>query len=453
MLEFADAALKFNIALSSFGAQRILGVLPMANAEPIRAFQENFYKAGENAKQGFQTNTALFGAFQFSDKAQSALAGFASDALSLKAFRPSYIRHVASGIAQGSAAAMESLGTEKSRALLKQQFANTFDVISYVNHVDAPNQLSSDGTYPLEEMITQCYSHGDYPALWYVEGLGERYAEAYMAAGGNEIYDLLTSGKMAEADPKIQTMMHAGLGITLAKHALASLTPWSTHAEFKAALLGFMAQVRQNSMPGYEGAALESLGLVARTWNGQLVKLISSHLLAMDPDAFEFFWHGCGRAMYFSPMYMLPGLSPWDAADNEPPNQIACLNARAGVAWAFTIVNVRQPEIAANFLVHKGDQIAGNDAYTDGVYSTLIMAGDMVPGHQYVAAFGEYQPSDLAALAAWNKHIGSNAGTTVNSYRATLKANNKLGEVFRYHDLADYVVNLRADGPATSSRV
>ncbi len=441
MLEFADAALKFNIALSSFGAQRILGVLPMANSEPIRAVQENFYKAGENAKHGFEANTALFGAFQFSDKAQSALADFASDAISLKAFKPSYIRHVASGIAQGSAAAMASLGSTKSRGLLKQQFANTFDVISYVNHVDAPNQLSADGTYPLEEMITQCYSHGDYPALWYVEGLGERYAEAYMAAGGNEIHDLLSSGKAAAADPKIQTMMHAGLGITLAKHAVANLTPWSTHAEFKAAIAGFIAQVHQNSIPGYEGAALESLGLVTRTWNGQLVKLISSHLLAMDPDAFEFFWHGAGRAMYFSPMYMLPGLSPWEAADTEPPNEIACHNARAGVAWAFTIVNVRQPEIAANFLVHKGDQIGGNDAYTDGVYSTLIMAGDMVPGHQYVDAFGVYQPKDPAGLAAWNKYIGNNAGASINAYRAKLKASNKLGEVFRYN-LPEYAGGL-----------
>ena len=274
MLEFADAALKFNIAVSSFGAQRMLGMLPIADAEPIRVFQESFYKAGENARQGFQTNTALFGAFQFTDKAQSALAGLASDAFSLKAFTPDYIRHVATGIGQGSAAVMESVGTRKSRSLLKRQLANTFDVIGYVNHVDAPNQLSADGTYPLEEMITQCYSHGDYPALWYVEGLGERYAEACMAAGGNEIYGLLTSGKAAAADPKIQTMMHAGLGITLARHAVANLTPWSTHAEFKAALLGFIAQVRQNSIPGYEGAALESLGLVTRTWNGQLVKLI-----------------------------------------------------------------------------------------------------------------------------------------------------------------------------------
>ena len=445
MLEFANAALKFQVSISSFGAQRILGVLPLANAEPVRSVQETFYKAGEAAKKDFKANTALFGAFQFADKAQSALASLASDALSLRVLSPSYLAEMATGIAQGSADAVGSVATEEARRLLKKQFGNTFDVIGFVNHVDAPTRLSSeDGTYPLEAMVEKCYSHGDYPALWYVEGLGERYAEAYME-NGKEVRDLLTSGKAAATDQKIQTMMHAGAGIAFAKHAVANLTPWSADTEFRDALTEFLDLVRHNSIPGYEGAALESLGLVSRTWHGQLVSQISSHLLEVDADAFEFFWHGAGRAMYFSPMYMLPGLSPWDAADNEPPNETACRNARAGVAWAFTIVNVRHPEIAANFLRYKGDRIAGNDAYTDGVYSTLIMAGDMVPNHQYVSAFGRYHPdeSDPAMVAAWTKHIGTEVEARVNSYREKLKAHKKLGEVFRYHDLPRFIAALR----------
>ena len=445
MLEFVNAALKFQVAISSFGAQRMLGVLPIASTEPVRTAQVTFYKAGEAAKNDFKTNTALFGAFQFADKAQSALASLTSDTLSLKVLNLRYIRGMAAGIAQGSADAVESVATEEARRLLKIQFGNTFDVIGFVNHVDAPSRLSSeDGTYPLEDVIEKSYSHGDYPALWYVEGLGERYAEAYMS-DGKEVRDLLTSGKAAVADQKIQTMMHAGIGISFAKHAVANLTPWSTDPEYRDALTVFLELVRRNSMPGYEGAALESLGLVTRTWHGQLVNQISSHLMEIDPDAFEFFWHGAGRAMYFSPMYMVPGLSPWDAADNEPPNDIACRNARAGVAWAFTIVNVRHPEIHANFLRYKADRIAGNDAFTDGVYSTLIMAGDMVPNHEYVSAFGRYQPdsSDPAMVAAWTNYIGIDADAKVNSYRQKLKKHKKLGEVFRYHDLPQFIADLK----------
>lgn len=445
MLEFANAAIKFQVSISSFGAQRILGMLPMSNAAPIRSMQDTLYKTGESAKKGFKTNTALFGAFQFADKAQSAMANLVSDALSLRVLNPSYINEMATGIAQGSADAVGSVTTEERRRLLIKQFGNTFDVIGFVNHVDAPTHLSSqDGTYPLEAMVERCYSHGDYPALWYVEGLGERYAEAYME-GGKEVRDLLTTGKAAAADPKIQTMMHAGIGISFAKHAVANLTPWSTDAEFREALTLFLKLVRRNSIPGYEGAALESLGLVSRTWHAQLVDQISSRLLEIDGDAFEFFWHGAGRAMYFSPMYMLPGLSPWVAADNEPPNETACRNARAGVAWAFTIVNVRHPEIHANFLLHKADRIAGNDAFTDGVCSTLIMAGDMVPHHRYVSAFGRYQPGadNPAMVAAWTQHIGTDLEARIDSYREKLKAHKKLGEVFRYHNLPQFIANLR----------
>ena len=165
MLEFANATLKFQVAVLSFGAQRLLGVLPLANVGAVRAAQEGFYKAGETAKKDFQTETSLFGAFQFTDKAQSAVASLASDALSLKMLTPSYLRGMATGLMNGSAAAMESVATEKARQLLKDQFGNTFDVIGYVNHVDAPNVLSADGTYPLEAMVEKCYSHGDYPAL------------------------------------------------------------------------------------------------------------------------------------------------------------------------------------------------------------------------------------------------------------------------------------------------
>jgi hypothetical protein len=158
----------------------------------------------------------------------------------------------------------------------------------------------------------------------------------------------------------------------------------------------------------------------------------------------EYFWHGAGRAMYFAPMTMIPGLSPWDAADQEPPDETSRRNARAGVAWAFTIVNVRQPGIAANFLRHKANRISGNDAYTNGVYSTLIMAGEMVPGHSYVSEFCQYKPdADLSSLVdSWERHIGADALERVDRYRQSLKAHHRLGEVFRYHDLETFVADL-----------
>ncbi len=446
MLDTAGKLLSFPLAVSYFGAQRMLGVLPLSEWEPVRAAQKTLYEAGEAAKKDFSTNTMMFGAFQFSDKVQSVLATLAADTMSMKMLNPSYVMQAAAGVVQGSADAYGALGDERSRNLLKEQFQNTGDVIGFVNHVDAPTELSADGTYPLQEKVDECYGRDtDYPALWLVEGLGERYAHARLAADEN-LCDLFTRGEGTTLPDKAQLMMHAGAGITFAKHEIASLTPWSADADIRAALTRFLDLVRRNSIPGHEGAALESLGLVTRTWYPQLVQLISTNMLALDADAMEFFWHGAGRAMYFSPMYMLPGLSPWDAADQEPPDDTARLNARAGVAWAFTIVNIRQPGIAANFLRHKVGRIRGNGGYTNGVHSTLVMAGDMVPGHQFVTAFEQFKPDEAepSLVSAWAKQIGNDVQERVDRYRLALREHHALGEVFRYHPLSQFVADLGA---------
>ncbi len=441
-----EGVLKFPIAVSCFAAQRMLGAVPLArNWEPVRAMQQALYEAGESAKKDFKTNTMLFGAFQLGDKAQSALAALTSDMMSFKVLNPSYMMHMMSDLVEGSSEAFGAVATERSRNALKDQFQNISDVLDYVNHVDAPSKLSADGTYPLEERIAEYYSRGDYPALWLIEGLGERFAQAHLAAQP-DVRDLLTTGPGGTLPDKVQLMMHAGIGIAFAKNAIDRLTPWSAEADVTAAIKRFLRLVRENSIPGDDGPALESLGLVTRTWYPQLVSLVSRRLLALDADAYEFFWHGAGRAMYFSPMYMLPGLSPWEAADEEPPDEIARLNARAGVAWAFTIVNVRQPAVAADFLRHRESRVKGNEAYTNGVHSTLIMAGDMVPGHKYVTEFCAYKPDagEPKLVEAWNKHIGDDLHDRIDKYRQALKAHDKLGEVFRFHKLPQFVFDLDA---------
>ncbi len=64
MTDFANAALKLPVALSSFGVQRLLGALPMGDSESIRKARANLYKAGNSARKEFSANPLLFGAFQ-----------------------------------------------------------------------------------------------------------------------------------------------------------------------------------------------------------------------------------------------------------------------------------------------------------------------------------------------------------------------------------------------------
>src|ERR1700747_2242342 len=100
MPDFA-AALKFPLAMSSFGVQRLLGVLPLRDSDAGRTVRANLYRAGDSAKQDFSANTLLFGAFQFADKAQSALIELASDALAFKFLRPDYMLSAVVELIQG----------------------------------------------------------------------------------------------------------------------------------------------------------------------------------------------------------------------------------------------------------------------------------------------------------------------------------------------------------------
>ena len=74
----------------------------------------------------------------------------------------------------------------------------------------------------------------------------------------------------------------------------------------------FVQLCRDNSRPGYEGAAYESLGLVARFWNSPLVPVVDRVLCKIAPEVLGYFWHGVGRSLNFLPLYAVPGvLSPW----------------------------------------------------------------------------------------------------------------------------------------------
>ena len=66
-------------------------------------------------------------------------------------------------------------------------------------------------------------------------------------------------------------MLHAGVGLAFAERLLEGVTPTTPGPAVRPVLRRFLALCRGNSRPGYVGAALESLGLVAgsstpRSW-------------------------------------------------------------------------------------------------------------------------------------------------------------------------------------------
>jgi hypothetical protein len=108
------------------------------------------------------------------------------------------------------------------------------------------------------------------------------------------------------------------------------------------------------------------------------------------------------------------------------------------VAWAFTLVNIRQPEIMANFLARQAGKAGKgfvDGGFAEGVASTLVMASEMAPGDVYVAGFCRYRPEGAAA-EAWKRQIGFDCEARVEQRRKALKAARRLGEIFRYQPAA-----------------
>ncbi|NTV03923.1 radical SAM protein, partial [bacterium] len=263
---------------------------------------------------------------------------------------------------------------------------------------------------PLAEVVAKAYALGSFPALWAVEGIGHDYVEARKHRG-ESLTDLLTSSEVADLPDGSLTMLHAGIGLGLAEIALDDLRPDAAPEKMDAALRQFLADCTSSSRKGYVGCALESLGLVTRHFYGHsMVLAVDKRLEGIDEAMRGFFWHGVGRAVYFSPDNMVPGLSsPWpavDMCDRLAPHDLARDNMVAGVAWGMTMVNLKQP-VVLEALLHKHAAFADSAAFSNGVASSIVMRKDTTPDEEHIAALVKYEPttSDASLEALWDRAV------------------------------------------------
>jgi hypothetical protein len=192
---------------------------------------------------------------------------------------------------------------------------------------------------------------------------------------------------------------------------------------------------RDNSRPGYVGAAYESLGLVTRTFHRDLIADVDRVLQQSAGDLVGYFWHGVGRATYFAPGNFLPCCDiDWASAPSIAPHEIGRLNFTAGLAWAVTLVNMRQPAIMERLLEHHGDVVARTPAFANGVSSSILMRHDTTPDAPFLDAFLDYQPAQDASQTArlWETEVRGPAVDALRDWYDRLRRAGRLGEVFRF---------------------
>lgn len=292
---------------------------------------------------------------------------------------------------------------------------------------------------PLAEAVRAALDLEPGVAPWVVEGLAFARAEAAWAAferGGPGGF--LSGPDAAGIPPAALLPLHTGLGMSLARRALDGLGSRPDDAELGRALARFTALCRAHARPEYLEAALEAVGLVARTLHPHLLERLAGAAgeVASEEGLEELLRHGAGRGLYFSPAHVLPVLDPavralraaWREGDDD-----ARRNGVAGVAWALTLVNLHDPEVVAGVL--EGAEAAGIDrsAFAHGVASAVTLRTDVVGRDPDLDAFLAHRPACGGCHRAdlWERWVRRPAEEAAARAHAELRRRGALGTIFR----------------------
>jgi hypothetical protein len=409
----------------------------------------HLYKSTRRTIEKFGDPAAVM--FIAGDEYQSKFIDAVFDVLSLKALDADYwVKATDHLITQGGLAAAATIG--KDETLHFEQAKNTRYVFTLVRNNPEKIGIPKSGEFDLAEFMDKAYGVGDFENIWTVEGLGHVYSQRTWHLKwdcSEDAHGILIDGQAAGMPDKSLTMMHAGLGLCLAESLMKQLTPDSSTKDTERVLKAFIKLCENNSRPGYVGCALESLGLVTRCFNYPMMSLVPKVLADVDETAWEFFWRGAGRALYFSPGHMLqPLFSPWIAAEQEAPDDREHNILKAGISWPTNIVNMRNPAIFEDLIRRRGEDEEKAGTIAHGVAASTTMACDITPNHPLVREYIEYVPSttDSRVKELWTKMVRDPAYKALHRYQPVLRAHNMMDQVFRFQDLDALVDQL--DPPA-----
>lgn len=410
--------------------------------------QQRLYRISETIQR--ELGDTFWAAYSLGDNLQRELVDLAFDLGELSAIR------VFERLSRWSAHLQESALIDsggENLALLIKQARNNFDVYELVKAARERLGVPAGERLDLVRLVQVAYKRGLFGAVWLIEGLGHDYAQQQLDTDCTH-EPILRSGPVVNVPVGSLPMLHAGLGLALAEGVLPRLSPWSTRAEFQTTVGEFVERCVHHGQCGYRGAAYESLGLVARTWHPQLVTGIDAVLSAIDPTVRGFFWHGAGRALYFLPQFIVPGvLSPWRAADDLAIDERARQNLQAGLAWATTLVNMRQPEIIAQWLRVRGERLWRSRGFLNGLASAVVVRAETVPDDPFVPALAAYVPREQDRIREiWEAVIAPLIAKALTWYRPVLARHRRLDLLFQSCDLDVAVEAIeRGDAPPAPS--
>jgi len=425
-------------------------VLPKGDVSPharhlSAAFEILAHRIQSQLGSGAQT------AFFIGDGLQRALTDELFDALRPQTWSPGNLSRLGSRLVNQSVRLSRLLAPKEAR-LAWQELSNKAHVFALVRNLSSILNLPDGEFFPLTVLVQKAYARSPFEALWAVEGVGHYYADDCWKRLGPP--NRLLADANLPVPAKTLLMLHAGMGLCFADRLIGNLTTESRTDEVRDVLERFVALCRDNSRPGYLGAAIESLGIVTRDFYPDLFKPVTRQFRFVAPDFTGFYWHGIGRAIYFSRKFFVPRLfSMWSDVNHEAANEPDRLSVLSGLTWAFTLVNMRHPEIVETALHSLDNDSLLGKAFSNGICSCILMRTDTTPGEEFVSAFYQHRPSrQTADLSAWERQISGPANTGVRDYYPVLCRHSALDELFRYQNLGELVQRLRMQSePASES--
>lgn len=385
--------------------------------------------------------------FFLGDGIQQTTTNWFFDLFNPRTWAPANIARIAAITGRQAIRTSELFLSPRGAELACEEFRNKVEILLVVQYTHVFLGVSRNDFLPLPVLVEKCYSLPPFQALWALEGTGDNYTGAYWKRNGPP-QDLLLE-KNAPVPKQSLLMLHAGMGKYFAEYLLGAgnptLIPSSPASQYRAVMERFVSLARGNSRPGYLGAAIENLGLIVREFSPEMVAKVQEQLREVAPELMGYFWHGVGRALYFSRRYLLPALTTvWAGVDREVQTCANRLDAMAGLAWAFILLNMRQPQIVEEALRTYVQNSSLQEGFANGVASAIIMRRDTTPDAQsLISQFWQHRPREPQTAALWERLIAQPCAIALNDYYPVLKEHDALGEVFRFQDLAALVARLK----------
>lgn len=204
--------------------------------------------------------------------------------------------------------------------------------------------------------------------LWRTEGLG--YYLVATATQRNESWPRLDS---LELRPASLVALHLGVGMALAMKLLEEIDGSQSDETVVRDLEHFWGVCQGCALPESARAVAEPLGFVAVNYYPERICLLNDLMPNVEARLRDFFWHGVGRGLYFSPGCFFPyrnlGRQAMHAATQLTTDERSRANCLAGLSFATTLVNIWHPRHIELFLAYYCQFFEDRRAAASGIAS------------------------------------------------------------------------------------